>query len=107
MKTSTAFLKNMVRVAVVMVAVASVFGIIAAAEEEPFARITAVRVEGTNVVVEVEASAGFTKVTLESSTRLGRRAWLPRGVKLIQNAVAGKPALSGRRSLHRRSSTAQ
>src|SRR5688572_27498673 len=54
-----------------------------AAETGSFARITLVRIEKTNVVVEVEASADFTKVTLESSPRLGRRAWEPRGVKVL------------------------
>ena len=32
---------------------------------EPFARIKSVRIENTNVVVEAEASIGFTKATLE------------------------------------------
>ncbi|HEX7858987.1 MAG TPA: beta-propeller domain-containing protein [Verrucomicrobiae bacterium] len=54
----------------------------------PYARISSVRLEGTNVVVEVEASADFTKVTLESTTRANRRAWQPRAVKVIENASA-------------------
>lgn len=87
MKNRTTLL-TVLRAMVVLLAVASVFRLIAFAEEEPFARITAVRVEGTNVVVEVEASAGFTKVTLESSARLGRRAWLPRGVQVVQGGAA-------------------
>ncbi|MGZ8940608.1 MAG: beta-propeller domain-containing protein, partial [Limisphaerales bacterium] len=59
-----------------------------AAEETSFARITAVRIESTNVVVQAEASTDFTKVTLESSTRLGRRAWQPRAVELITSSAA-------------------
>jgi hypothetical protein len=59
-----------------------------AAEDATFARIKAVRIEKTNIVVEVEASGNFTKVTLESSTRLGRRAWEPRGVTVLTNSQA-------------------
>ena len=59
-----------------------------AAEDTSFARITSVRIESTNVVVAAEASTDFTKVTLESSTRLGRRAWLPRAVQLISSSEA-------------------
>src|SRR5688500_14531742 len=58
------------------------------AESSPFARINSVRMEGTNVVVEVEASADFAKVTLESTTRANRRTWQPRAVKVIENAAA-------------------
>jgi hypothetical protein len=46
-----------------------------AADDATFARIKTVRIEKTNIVVDVEASGNFTRVTLESSTRLGRRAW--------------------------------
>ena len=59
-----------------------------AAEVEPYARIKSARIEKTNIVVEVEASANFTKVTLESSTRVGRRAWEPRAVKLMNDLEA-------------------
>ena len=58
-----------------------------AAESESFARIKSVRIDKANVVVEVEATASFTKITLESSARLGRRAWEPRGVKVLTNAT--------------------
>src|SRR5688500_13584632 len=58
------------------------------AADEPFARIKSVRIERTNVVVEAEASTDFTKATLESSTRLGRRGWMPRAVHLINNSGA-------------------
>src|SRR5687768_11368384 len=87
MKTKSTSL-NLMRGTFAMFALACIIGTISFAAEEPTARITAVRVEGTNVVVDVEASADFTKVTLESSTRLGRRAWLPRGVKLIPGGAA-------------------
>src|SRR5688500_15251962 len=56
------------------------------AENTPYARINSVRLEGTNVVVDIEASADFTKVTLESTTRANRRTWQPRAVKVIENA---------------------
>ncbi len=58
------------------------------AAAEPFARLKSVRIESTNVVVEAEASTDFTKATLESSTRLGRRGWMPRAVHLINNSGA-------------------
>lgn len=54
-----------------------------AAAAESFARIQSVRIEKANIVVEIEASTDFTKVTLESSTRVGRRAWEPRAVKVL------------------------
>jgi len=47
---------------------------------EPLAEITSVRLEKTNVVVEVRASSSLIRVTLESSTRVGRRVWEPRAV---------------------------
>src|SRR5688500_10817297 len=59
-----------------------------AADDTAFARIKTVRIEKTNIVVDVEASGSFTRVTLESSTRLGRRAWEPRGVKVLTNSEA-------------------
>jgi len=59
-----------------------------AADDATFARIKTVRIEKTNIVVDVEASGNFTRVTLESSTRLGRRAWEPRGVKVLTNNEA-------------------
>ena len=58
------------------------------ADDTASARIKSVRIEKTNIVVDVEASGNFTKVTLESSTRLGRRAWEPRGVKVLTNNEA-------------------
>ena len=58
------------------------------ADEAASARIKSVRIERTNIVVDVEASGSFTKVTLESSPRLGRRAWEPRGVKVLTNNEA-------------------
>src|SRR5688500_16834037 len=66
-----------------LVTLASGLWTTSAAESSSFARIKSVRIERMNVVVEVEASTDFTKVTLESSTRVGRRAWLPRAVQLI------------------------
>lgn len=59
-----------------------------AADDATFARIKTVRIEKTNIVVDVEASGSFTRVTLESSTRLSRRAWEPRGVKVLTNSEA-------------------
>jgi hypothetical protein len=61
---------------------------VAAADAAASARIKSVRIAQTNVVVDVEASGNFTKVTLESSARLGRRAWEPRGVKVLTNNEA-------------------
>src|SRR6266540_1536683 len=61
----------------------------AAAAEEAFARITAIHIEKTNVVVEVEASGSLAKITLESSTRVGRRAWEPRAVEVLKGTEAG------------------
>ena len=55
--------------------------------EEPYARITSVVLQGDNVVVEVEASTAFTKITLESSTRVGRRAWEPRAVHHLEGVL--------------------
>ncbi|HNQ87966.1 MAG TPA: beta-propeller domain-containing protein [Verrucomicrobiota bacterium] len=43
--------------------------------------ITIVRVDGAEVVVTVSVPAGVRKVTLESRTRLGVGAWVPRLVK--------------------------
>ncbi len=57
------------------------------AAEGASARIKLVRIEKTNVVVEVEASGNFAKVTLESSTRVGKRAWEPRGVQVLTNST--------------------
>ena len=50
------------------------------AEPEPLAEITSVRIERTNVIVEVRASSSLVRVTLESSARVGRRSWEPRAV---------------------------
>src|SRR5690606_16170174 len=60
-----------------------------AAAEEAFARITSIAVERDNVIVQVEASASLAKVTLESSTRVGRRAWEPRAVYILQRTGEG------------------
>lgn len=57
--------------------------------EEPYAEIKSVLLQGTNVVVEVEASTDFSKITLESSTRVGRRAWEPRAVHHLEPADSG------------------
>ena len=56
-----------------------------AAVGEPVARIKSVDIAQDNIVVAVEASGNFTRVTLESSTRLGRRAWEPRAVQVLTN----------------------
>lgn len=55
----------------------------AAAESTPTAKITAVHIEKTNVVVDVEVSGALAKVTLESSSRVGRRSWEPRAVEVL------------------------
>ena len=59
------------------------------AENEPFAEIKSVHLQGTNVVVQVEAAASFARITLESSTRVGRRAWEPRAVHHLDPGTAG------------------
>jgi hypothetical protein len=56
--------------------------------QEAYARITGIRLDKTNVVVDVEASASLQKVTLESSTRIGRKAWEPRGVQVLKASGA-------------------
>ena len=43
--------------------------------------ITAVRIEGTNVVVTAQIPAGTRRVTLEGRERFGRGAWEPRAVE--------------------------
>ncbi len=55
---------------------------------ETYARITSIHVEKANVIVEVQASAKLGKVTLESSTRVGRKAWEPRGVQVVKPGAA-------------------
>jgi hypothetical protein len=57
--------------------------------DQPFARITDIHIEKENVVVEVEASAALAKVTLESSTRVGRKAWEPRAVEVLKPGGVG------------------
>jgi hypothetical protein len=52
---------------------------------ESAARIGNVWLEKTNVVVEVQTEGNVLKVTLESSTRVGRRAWEPRAVRFLTN----------------------
>ncbi len=44
-------------------------------------RIQKIELDGANVVVTVEVPPGVRKVTLESRTRLGRGAWVPRAVQ--------------------------
>src|SRR5438105_5303360 len=51
--------------------------------------ITAIRLEGTNVVVWAEVPAGITRVTLESCRRLGAEAWTPTAVRRL-NGVGGE-----------------
>lgn len=51
--------------------------------------ITGVRLEGTNVVVQVQVPAGLKKVMLQGRERLGKGAWVPRAVKRITNATGG------------------
>ncbi len=58
------------------------------------ARIVSIQVQKTNVVVEVEASADLQQVTLESSPRVGRRAWEPRAVQRLSAAGGEKVALT-------------
>ncbi|HTG43078.1 MAG TPA: beta-propeller domain-containing protein, partial [Verrucomicrobiae bacterium] len=60
----------------------------AAAEASAYARITEVRIEKTNIMVRVEASGSLAKITLESSTRVGRKAWEPRAVQLLKEKTA-------------------
>lgn len=55
-----------------------------------YARITGIRIDKTNVVVDVDASAALAKVTLESSTRVGRKAWEPRGVHVLDPGGVGR-----------------
>jgi len=57
---------------------------------EATARITGVRIEKAQVVVDVEAAGELAKVTLESSPRVGRRAWEPRAVKLLDGSEAAE-----------------
>src|SRR5688500_12036143 len=51
---------------------------------EPLAEITSIRLDKTNVLVEVRASSSLLRVTLESSTRVGRRSWQPRAVRHLE-----------------------
>ncbi len=61
----------------------------AQAADQPFARITEIHIEKADVVVAVEASASLAKVTLESSTRVGRKAWEPRAVEVLKPGGMG------------------
>lgn len=56
----------------------TLLGLTASAQERP--EITAVRLDGTNVVVTAHVPAGLRKLTLESRTRVGAGAWIPRTV---------------------------
>ena len=49
--------------------------------------ITAIRLEGTNVVVTVRVPTGLKKIMLEGKSRLDRGAWVPRAVKRIADAT--------------------
>ena len=56
----------------------------AAADELAKPRILSVRIDGEDLLVEVEVPEGFTRITLESRTRLNRGAWIPRGVERFE-----------------------
>jgi hypothetical protein len=49
-------------------------------------RITSIRQERTNIVVEVQAPAGIRRVTLECRERLGPGAWQPRAVTRLDGS---------------------
>jgi hypothetical protein len=53
----------------------------AAAEDLGQPRILSVKIDGEDLLVEVEVPKGFKRITLESRTRLNRGAWIPRGVE--------------------------
>ncbi len=67
---------------------------VASTPDQGYAKITGIHVEKTNIVVEVEASASLGKVTLESSTRVGRKAWEPRGVEVLKPSGDEKATFS-------------
>ncbi|HMJ65584.1 MAG TPA: hypothetical protein VK615_09555, partial [Candidatus Binatia bacterium] len=54
--------------------------------EQAQPRITAIRQERTNIVVEVQAPAGIRRITLECRERLGPGAWEPRAVTRLDGA---------------------
>ncbi|HEV8541695.1 MAG TPA: beta-propeller domain-containing protein [Verrucomicrobiae bacterium] len=61
---------------------------------DPSARIAAVHLDHTNLVVDVEASGSLARITLESSPRLPRKVWEPRAVQVLDETNAGAVSLT-------------
>jgi hypothetical protein len=58
-----------------------------AGDEQPV--ITGIRLEGTNLVIQVQVPGGLKKIMLQGRERLGKGAWIPRAVKRISDAAGG------------------
>lgn len=78
------WVRDCARVALVAAACGVVPGPVRAQTDQPV--ITAVRAEGTNLVVTARVPAGLRRVTLECRDRLGARSWEPRAVARLDGA---------------------
>ena len=74
----------------IVVIVALVAAGTARASEDAEPKITGIALVEGEVVVTVSVPAGIKRVILESKTRLGRGAWIPRAVKRLDGAASAE-----------------